>query len=472
MDPGTETFRNYDYNDGLQGDEFNQNAFARDPVTGMMYFGGGNGVTVFHPDSVKRNPFVPPVAFSAFVRYNTDDEEGMPILETGIDAKDAVTLSYKDNVAEFTFAALSYYNSAKNRYAYRLEGYSDNWIQLGTERKATFTNLDGGRYVLRVRGANNDGVWNEEGTALTVVVTPPWWKTTWAYILYGLIFMSVLYMLRRIELNRREQKALVRESELRAKAAEAEKRALAAENERKTRELEDARRLQLSMLPQEVPQLPGYEIAVFMRTATEVGGDYYDFVPGDGEVLNVGFGDATGHGMQAGTIVTLMKGLFLSEAARSGIQAFFHHCSATIKGIRLGRLFMAFSLVRIKGSTVAFSCAGMPPIFLYRRSAGSVEEMQLRGMPLGAMKNAPYGLQEVAMEPGDTLLLLTDGLPEQKNASGEMFDYARVRSTLEASCPSSPQAIIDSLVKAGEGWMDGVPLDDDITLLVIQRKAS
>ena len=226
------------------------------------------------------------------------------------------------------------------------------------------------------------------------------------------------------------------------------------------------------MLPQEVPQLPGYEIAVFMRTATEVGGDYYDFVPGDGEVLNVGFGDATGHGMQAGTIVTLMKGLFLSEAARSGIQAFFHHCSATIKGIRLGRLFMAFSLVRIKGSTVAFSCAGMPPIFLYRRSAGSVEEMQLRGMPLGAMKNAPYGLQEVAMEPGDTLLLLTDGLPEQKNASGEMFDYARVRSTLEASCPSSPQAIIDSLVKAGEGWMDGVPLDDDITLLVIQRKAS
>ncbi|MBK7258195.1 MAG: hypothetical protein IPI01_10410 [Ignavibacteriae bacterium] len=193
-----------------------------------------------------------------------------------------------------------------------------------------------------------------------MTVMPPWWKTTWAYILYGIVFLSVLYGLRSFELNRREQKALVRESELRAKAAEAEKRALEAENERKTKELEDARRLQLSMLPQEVPQLPGYEIAVFMRTATEVGGDYYDFVPGDGGVLNVGFGDATGHGMQAGTIVTLMKGLFLSEAARTGIQAFFHHCSATIKGIRLGRLFMAFSLVRINGPTVAFSSAGMP----------------------------------------------------------------------------------------------------------------
>ncbi|MBK7258194.1 MAG: hypothetical protein IPI01_10405 [Ignavibacteriae bacterium] len=135
LDPAAETFRNYDYNDGLQGDEFNQNAYAQDPLTGEMYFGGGNGVTVFHPDSVRQNPFVPPVAFSAFTRYNTDDEEGMPIDETGIDAKDAVTLSYKDNVAQFTFAALSYYNSAKNRYAYRLEGYSDNWIQLGTERR-------------------------------------------------------------------------------------------------------------------------------------------------------------------------------------------------------------------------------------------------------------------------------------------------------------------------------------------------
>ena len=349
FDPRAGNFRNYDYNDGLQGDEFNQNAYARDPVTGEMYFGGGNGVTVFHPDSVKENPYVPPVAFSGFTRYNTDDEEGMPIDETGIDAKQSITLSYKDNVALFTFAALSYYNNAKNRYAYRLEGYSDNWIQLGTERRATFTNLDGGDYVLRVRGSNNDGIWNDEGVALALIVTPPWWKTTWAYVLYGLVFVSVLYTLRRFELNRREQKAQIRESNLRAKAAEAEKRALEAENERKTKELEDARRLQLSMLPQEVPQPPDYEIAVFMRTATEVGGDYYDFVTGDGGTLNVGFGDATGHGMQAGTIVTLMKGLFLSEAARSGIQAFFHHCSATIKGIRLGRLFMAFSLVTDQG---------------------------------------------------------------------------------------------------------------------------
>jgi serine phosphatase RsbU (regulator of sigma subunit) len=207
-----------------------------------------------------------------------------------------------------------------------------------------------------------------------------------------------------------------------------------------------------------------------MRTATEVGGDYYDFVTGDGGTLNVGFGDATGHGMQAGTIVTLMKGLFLSEAARSGIQEFFHHCSAMIKGIRLGRLFMAFSLVRIKGSAISFSSAGMPPAFLFRRDTGKVEEIQLRGMPLGAMKNAPYGLHELTMEPGDTLLLLTDGLPEQKNPAGEMFNYERVIETLTTIFPARPQVVIEQLVRAGEAWMDGVALDDDITLLVIQKK--
>jgi sigma-B regulation protein RsbU (phosphoserine phosphatase) len=132
---------------------------------------------------------------------------------------------------------------------------------------------------------------------------------------------------------------------------------------------------------------------------------------------------------------------------------------------------MAFSLVRIKGSAISFSSAGMPPAFLFRHETGKVEEIQLRGMPLGAMKNAPYGLHELTMEPGDTLLLLTDGLPEQKNTAGEMFNYERVIETLTAVFPARPQVVIEQLVRAGEAWMDGIALDDDITLLVIQKKA-
>ena len=469
FDPHTSTFRNYSYSDGLQGDEFNQGAYARNPATGELFFGGGNGLTVFRPDRVRNNPYIPPVVFSGFERYNTDDREGKPIIEKGIDARDLITLSYKDNVANIKFSGLSYYNTSHNQYMYRLEGYGDSWIQLGTDRRATFTNLDGGSYLLQVKASNNDGVWNSEAASLRIVVTPPWWRTRWAYAMYGLITLGLLLGARRIELNRREQKTKVRESELRAKAAEAEKRALEAENERKTKELEDARRIQISMLPKEVPTIPGYEIAVSMKTATEVGGDYYDFLTGPDGSLNIAFGDATGHGMQAGTIVTLMKGLFLSDASRFDLQTFFNHCSRAIKEIRLGRLFMAFSLVRLKEKSLSFASAGMPPAYLYRKRDNTVEELFLKGMPLGAMKTFPYAVHETLLEDGDTVLLLTDGLPEGKNRNEEMFEYQRVESAFISKAQASPADIVSHLMNEGERWSDGAALDDDVTILVIKR---
>jgi serine phosphatase RsbU (regulator of sigma subunit) len=254
------------------------------------------------------------------------------------------------------------------------------------------------------------------------------------------MILSFLYGARRFEINRREQKTQVRESQLRAKAAEAEKRVLEVENERKTKELEEARDLQLSMLPKEVPKLPHLDIAVFMKTSTEVGGDYYDFSTEKDGTLNIAFGDATGHGMQAGTIVTLMKGFFTSDASRLDIQTFFNHCSRSIKEIKLGRLLMAFSLLKVKGNKVSMSSAGMPPIFLYRKQSGVVEEIMLKGMPLGAMKNFPYTLHETELKSGDTILLLSDGLPEQKNVQGAMFDEGGIDS--RASCPQGLSIVV------------------------------
>ena len=469
MEPGTGTIRTFDYADGLQGDEFNQSASARDRRTGELYFGGANGITLFHPDSVKGNPFIPPVAFSSFIRYNTDDAAGRPIEERGVDVRPEIRLSYKDNVAIVEFAALSYLNTFKNQYAYKLDGYSDNWIHLGGEHRATFTNLDGGSYTLRVRGSNNAGVWNDDGASLRIVVTPPWWKTPWAYAGYSLMVLGFFFTARTVELNRREQKARIRESDLRAKAAEAENRALEAENARKTKELEDARKLQLSMLPQTIPQLPGYRIAVFMRTATEVGGDYYDFLAGQDGSLNIAMGDATGHGMQAGTMVTLMKGLFVSDVQHFGILPFFQHCSRTIKEMHLGRVFMAFTLAQIKGNSLALSSAGMPPMYRYKGCDGTVEEVMLGGMPLGAMKHPMYGMYETTLEEGDAVLMLSDGLPEQKNAQQEMFDYPRVMQTLAAAGGLPPEEIVTRFMEAGDLWMKTAPQDDDITLLVIQK---
>lgn len=174
--------------------------------------------------------------------------------------------------------------------------------------------------------------------------------------------------------------------------------------------------------------------------------------------------------MQAGTIVTLMKGLFLSDASRFDILTFFSHCSNAIKQIRLGRLYMALTLVRLEGKSLSLSSAGMPPAYVYHAHDQSIEEILLKGMPLGAMKNFPYVLYNGVLDPDDVLLLLSDGLPEQKNTAGEMFEYTRVEETFRTCAGSTPREAVQQLVRAGDSWMAGAVQDDDITIMVIRRK--
>ncbi len=469
FNPITKTFKNFYSQDGLQGNEFNQNAFAKDNLTGRLLFGGPNGFNVFNPDSVKDNNYIPPIVFTNYDRFNTDDKGGRPIIENGISERDSILLTYKDNIITLQFSALNYYNTSENQYRYKLEGFNKNWIQLRNDHSVTFTNLSQGNYKLRVIGSNNDGLWNDKGATLFIKVTPPWWKTKIAYAIYFILFLGLLYLLRRFELNRREQKAKIRENELRLKATQAEKRAVEIENERKTKELEEARQLQLSMLPKELPKLPNLEIAAFMRTATEVGGDYYDFIVKDG-LLNIGFGDATGHGLQAGTMVTLMKGFFISDAAKLELKEFMSHCTAMIKEVKLGRILMSFSLLRIKDSRLVLTSAGMPPVYYYNKQANEIEEILIQGMPLGAMKKFSYQVVEKELKSGDTLLLLTDGLPEQMNQKDEMFDYSRVKSHFKEIAENTPEVIIDKLVKLGDEWMGERIQADDITMVVIKVK--
>jgi ligand-binding sensor domain-containing protein/serine phosphatase RsbU (regulator of sigma subunit) len=470
FNPADETFKNFYSQDGLQGNEFNQNAFAKDHRSGRLLFGGPNGLNVFDPNNIKDNTYVPPIAFTNYIRYNTDDEEGKPILEKGISVRDSILLTYKDNIVTLQFAALSYYNNSENQYKYKLEGFNENWIQLGNNHTITFTNLSPDDYVLRVIGSNNDGLWNEKGASLFVEVLPPWWRTNFAYAAYIIIFLSSLYGLRRVEINRREQKAKMRENELRLKATEAEKRAIQIENDRKTKELEEARELQLSMLPRELPKLPNLEIAAFMKTATEVGGDYYDFIVQDDGVLNVAFGDATGHGLQAGTMVTLMKGFFTSDSSKLELKEFMSHCTRVIKDIKLGRILMSFCYLKIENNKIWITSAGMPPVFYYHKENNQVEEIIIQGMPLGAMRSASYNVIEKELKSGDTILLLTDGLPEQMNNKEEMFDYSRVKQQFNETIDNSPDTIIEKLIEAGDNWMDGRVQDDDITFVVIKVK--
>ncbi|MGE5456945.1 MAG: two-component regulator propeller domain-containing protein, partial [Methanococcaceae archaeon] len=401
FNPQTNTFKNYYSQDGLQGNEFNQNAFAKNNITGELMFGGPNGFNVFDPAKVYSNKYYPTITFTDYTRYNTDDVGGRPIIEKGITSRDSLFLTYKDNIINLQFSALSFYNASANRYRYKLVGFNKNWIQLDKNNSVIFTNLSPGKYNLLVMAANNDGLWSNKPASLFIRVTPPWWKTTIAYISYAVIFIGLVFFIAKSEINRREQISRIRENELRLKATEAEKRIIEAENERKTKELEEARQLQLSMLPKSLPKLPNLEIAAFMRTATEVGGDYYDFNIQVGGLLNIGFGDATGHGLQAGTMVTLMKGFFTSNASKLELQEFMNYCSGMIKEVNLGRILMSFSLLKIKDRKMSLTSAGMPPVYYYNCNENEVEEILIQGMPLGAMKKSVYKLMERDLNTGD-----------------------------------------------------------------------
>jgi len=251
---------------------------------------------------------------------------------------------------------------------------------------------------------------------------------------------------------------------------ELEQRLLRREYDRKTAELEEARRFQLALLPKTLPEHPDFAIAVSMRTATEVGGDYYDFhldSAGDDGILTVAIGDATGHGAKAGTMVTAIKGLLSADFAKESLSGFLGAAARAVRRMDLERMAMAVALARLSPGALTVSSAGMPPVLVYRRKTGKVEEIALPGMPLGGMP-CDYHEHRVGVEEGDSVLLTTDGLPELANAEGDPLGYPRVRTLLAECGAKSPEEIVASLTAAAEAWTGGQPPKDDMTLVVVQ----
>ncbi|HEX9941490.1 MAG TPA: SpoIIE family protein phosphatase [Thermoanaerobaculia bacterium] len=252
---------------------------------------------------------------------------------------------------------------------------------------------------------------------------------------------------------------------------EIEQALLHKEYERKTRELEEAREFQLSLLPKTLPEHPGFEIAVSMRTATEVGGDYYDFHLSDDGALTAAIGDATGHGARAGTMVTAVKSLFSADAGASGPREFLAEAAQAVKRMALDRMAMGLCLVRLEDGTLTVSSAGMPPLLLYRARTGRAEEVALAGMPLGGFA-FDYDERRLEIDPSDTILLMTDGLPELTNGEGDPLGYPRVRSLFESLGAKPPEEVIAGLAAAAESWAGGNAPKDDITFVVIRARAA
>ncbi|MDX1516575.1 MAG: two-component regulator propeller domain-containing protein [Woeseiaceae bacterium] len=202
VDPQNGEIRNLHRKDGLQSEEFNFGAHYQSD-SGELFFGGHNGFNAFHPDEIKPGEVAPLIALTGLFNFGDRAESDLPMDDSG-----GVEISWKDDVVAFEFAALDYTAPEQNRYMYKLEGFDRDWIDLGNERRVTYTDLDDGRYLLRVRAANSDGVWNEAGFTVPLRVTAAPWDTWWAYLGYAALFANIvlgLWFSHRNKIRREEE---------------------------------------------------------------------------------------------------------------------------------------------------------------------------------------------------------------------------------------------------------------------------
>lgn len=202
LDKNGFVFKNFNHSDGLICKEFNFNSYVKDHL-GYFYFGGYNGIVYFHPDSIQENNVMPSLIFTDLKLFNKSMRPSLhdnAILKQSLAVTDEVELTYDQNVFSIEFAVLNYVKASKNRFAYKLEGFETQW-NVVKEPVATYMNLEPGEYTLLAKGANNDGVWTQEPLALTINILPPPWKTWWAYSLYVIAVLGLLYTWNRVKVK-------------------------------------------------------------------------------------------------------------------------------------------------------------------------------------------------------------------------------------------------------------------------------
>jgi ligand-binding sensor domain-containing protein/signal transduction histidine kinase len=212
FNPSTRRFLNFDVDDGLQSNQFEvrvEHAGACfKGADGTLYFGGPNGFNAFHPQTLKFDDVAPPVALTRFFLFDK--------LIPGKNEAKAIVLNHDENFFSFEFAALNFSNTAKNQYAYQLVGVDEDWVYSGSRRLASYTDVGHGDYVFRVKAANKDGVWNEQGTSMKISIRPPWWRTSWAFAFYALCFVAGVFAVHRFQRQRviRRERERAKEKEL------------------------------------------------------------------------------------------------------------------------------------------------------------------------------------------------------------------------------------------------------------------
>ena len=252
FDPISQVFKNSSHDNGIQSFEFSQNAILK-TSEGELLFGGINGFNVIHPDQLIKNDHKPPVAITGFKLFNKPvviGADDSPLKQNILETKQ-ITLNYKQSIITFEFAALNFTASEKNQYAYKLEGFDKDWIHAGNNRSATYTNLNPGTYTFRVKASNNDGLWNEKGTSVKIIITPPFWQTWWFKTLGILALIGAVVLLYNFRVRAIHKQKRILEQQVKERTQKLEQMTM---DERKARKEADEAAKQLEHKNKELEQ--------------------------------------------------------------------------------------------------------------------------------------------------------------------------------------------------------------------------
>jgi len=442
FNPKTLTIRNYSIRDGLQSNEFDAGAYFQSP-SGEMFFGGINGFNAFYPDSILDNPQVPPIVITSFRKLNREVRFDRPVSEV-----DEITLSYRDYVFSFEFAALDYTAPEKNQYAFMMEGLDEDWIHTSSDKRfVQYTTLKPGDYAFRVKGSNNDGVWNEEGIRVRIHITPPLWEMWWfrsGIILAVGLVGAALY--------RRRLKTIRMKAELRA-----------------------AHDTQMSIMPHENPRVPGCDVSGICVPANEVGGDFFDyFWLGESEDrFGIVIGDVSGKAMRAAMTAVMASGIVNAEArSGKGIAEILSMTNRLLFSKTDRGMFTAICLLVLEPDrrSVAFANAGLVrPVHVGGDGLRSLETVG-SPHPLGMVLDTNYQETVVEVVQGDVLLLQTDGVIEAQDHGRHFYGEERlhrVLRSLDMKTLTSNQ-IRDALLEDVRHFVGSAPQHDDMTVVVVK----
>ncbi len=450
--PAAKSFRSYGMDHGLPAHEFYRNAIYKSP-TGRIVLGSFNGAAAFDPGKLQDNSYEPPVVLTAFKKFDHEIE-----FDRAIGELDVIQLSYRDNFFSIEFAALDYTHPERNQYAYKLEGFDTGWINAGNRCYASYTNLDGGRYTFSVRAANSDGIWSSKNTSVRLIIAPPFWKTWWfrsliAGLLIGIVIAGFALQRRRYQLQ--------------------------IEQKGKLEEMERARSIQLSLIPKHPPSDPDFIIAGYMKTAREVGGDYYDFIrSGNDGKLYITIGDVAGKGIPASLLMVEVRAIFHSLAPENlptldiivrANRLLYPHLAEMVNPMFITMLLLGWDH---HTGELTYTGAGHERILVYRRATKKCEVIRPGGVCLGIVDSIEYAVNEntLQLNAGDRIMLYTDGVTEYQNSAKEMFGLPKLTDFFAKTGENNPKDIITQLLETLREFSQGEVQMDDVTVVVMEKK--